>query len=72
MIKQQHAVVTSIRATLAHRNSDRDVQMLVIIYKCQHLHHPEEKGPIDRDMGSRRSETDSNMMAEASLKGLRV
>lgn len=34
MIKQQYAVGPSIRATLAHRNSDRAVQMLVIIYLC--------------------------------------
>lgn len=72
MIKQRHAIVTSIPATLASRHADRVIEMLVIISENPHWHHPEEKGPIDRGTGSRRSGSDSNTMSEASPKGWRV
>lgn len=52
MIKQWHTVVTSIPATLASRNSDRAVEMLVLISENLYWYHPKEKGPIDRDTGT--------------------
>lgn len=63
MIKQQQAAFTSIRATLAHRNSDGAILTLIIIYKHQRWHHPEEKGPIGRDTVSSGQETDSNILS---------
>lgn len=52
MIKQRHAVITSIPATLGSRNSDRAVEIMVIISENPHWHHPKEKGPINRDTGT--------------------